>query len=140
MPELIQHIDAIGRQERRAVLYLAFHPEQRTALFGYRYTDDPVRSSILAWLDEQGIGWCPCLEYANENIMASWRGQVYLAVPYDDALPAYQILRDFLEHADGTGRHAGVRFMVISLATAARNAMHDEPGYLENIWGQVFQP
>jgi hypothetical protein len=37
---------------------------------------------------------------------------------------------------DGRMRVPGVRFMMMSLELANRNAQHDEPGYLENLWAQ----
>ena len=93
---------------------------------------------ILAWLDANNIAWSPCGEFANENVMASWCGQVYVTVPYEETLPVYRQLRDFLEYPDGSVRHAGVRFLIMTLATANRNSQHDKPGYLDNIWAARF--
>lgn len=138
MPQLIEHIDAIARREQRAVLYLEFHPEERSAQRRYQFQLDPARERVLGWLDANGIGFVPCGEYANPDRMASWRGQVCLAVPYDDALPQYQLLRDYLEHPDGSMRDEGVRFCVLGLEAANRNASHDAPGFWENLWADRF--
>lgn len=136
MPQLIVHIDAIARQEQRTMLYLEFHPTERAAWRTYRHEHDPVRAGILAWLDANDLDWTPCGEYANDQAMGSWRGQVCLAVPFDETVPAYLRLRDYLEYPDGRMRVPGVRFMMMSLELANRNARHDEPGYLENLWAQ----
>jgi hypothetical protein len=69
--------------------------------------------------------------------MGPYLGQVYLDVPYDESLPEYCVLRDYLEHPDGTMRHAGVRFCVMPLDYAMRNAEHDEPGFWER-WADGF--
>lgn len=43
----------------------------------------------------------------------------------------YLALRDYLEHPDGTKRHAGVRFYAMPIEHAMENAAHDEPGFRE---------
>jgi len=124
MPQLIEHIDAIARQKRRAVLYLEFHPA--TGWRHYRYQADAARDMVLAWLDAHQIGWQPCGPIADPCTMPPYLGQVYLDVPYDEALPAYRILRDYLELPDGSMRHAGVNFYALPLELADNIAEHDE--------------
>jgi len=134
MPQLIEHIDAIARQKRRAVLYLEFHPA--TAWRHYRYEADAARDAVLAWLDEHQVGWQPCGPYADPGTILPYRGQVYLDVPYDEALPAYRVLRDYLELPDGGMRHGGVRFYALPLDLAEKNAEHDDPGFWERAWAE----
>jgi hypothetical protein len=129
MPALIEHIDAIARQKGRAALYLEFHPQAAAERRAYDHDEDPMRAQVLAWLDANGVPWRPCGPLANPSVMASWRGQVYLDLPWDEDLPAYQVLRDYLELPDGSMRHAGVRFYAMPLELAMENAEHDEPGY-----------
>jgi len=135
MPELIEHIDAIARHQQRTVLYLEFHcaaaAEMTASRSSYYYADDDRRSAVLAWLDANGFGWGLCGEFADVNAMPSYKGQVYLEVPYDESRPDYCALRDFLEHPDGSMRHASVRFCVMPLDYAMRNAAHDAPGFWE---------
>lgn len=137
MPGQIEHIDAIARRKGRAVLYLEFHPLPYREWRGYRYEEDAARAAVLAWLDAQGLPWTACGPFADPCVMAPYLGQVYLDVAYDESLPAYRVLRDYLEHPDGTMRHEGVRFFVMPLDHAMRNAEHDEPGFWER-WAENF--
>lgn len=137
MPGLIEHIDAIARKKKRAVLYLEFHPQPSVDRKNYRFEDDPVRARVLTWLDAHGVPWTRCGPFADPCVMAPYLGQVYLDVPYDETLAGYQVLRDYLEHPDGTMRHEGVRFFAMSLDYAMRNAEHDEPGFWER-WAEDF--
>lgn len=137
MPQHIEHIDAIARKKGRAVLYLEFHPEPFKEWREYRYEDDATRDAVLAWFDSQAVPWVECGPFANPNQMAPYLGQVYIDVPYDDSLPAYCALRDYLEYPDGTMRHAGVRFYAMPLEYAMENAAHDEPGFWER-WAADF--
>jgi hypothetical protein len=137
MPGLIEHIDAIARKKGREVLYLEFHPESLSEWRNYRFEDDPMRAAVVAWLDAHAVTYHPCGPFANPNVMAPYLGQLYLEVPYDESLPGYRSLRDYLEHPDGTMRHPGVRFCAMPLDYALRNAEHDEPGYWER-WAEGF--
>lgn len=137
MPGQIEHIDAIARKQGRAVLYLEFHPQPYSEWREYRFEDDPMRASVLAWLDAHGVPWKECGPFANLRVMAPYLGQVCLDVPYDESLPEYRVLRDYLEHPDGTMRHDGVRFNVMPLDHAMQNAEHDEPGFWER-WAEDF--
>lgn len=133
MPELIEHIDAIARKKGRDVLYLEFHPS--TGWRRYRCDCDPMRDAVLGWLDEHQVNWVPCGPFAiPASLGPPYLGQVYLDVPYDEGLPAYRSLRDYLEMEDGSMRHTGVRFCVMPLVYATRNAEHDEPGFWERVW------
>lgn len=137
MPAQIEHIDAIARKKGRAVLYLEFHPRPFEEWRNYRYEDDPMRASVLAWFDAHGVPWIECGPFANPCVMGPYLGQVYMDVPYDESLPAYCALCDYLEHPDGTMRHAGVRFYAMPLDHAMQNAEHDEPGFWE-CWAEDF--
>jgi hypothetical protein len=130
---LIEHIDAIARRKGRAMLYLEFHPQTFSEWRRYRYGDDPMRTEVLAWLDTQGLGWHACGPFADPGVMAPYLGQVAIDVPYDETMPDYCRLRDYLEYPDGTMRHAGVRFCVMPLDYALRNAVHDTPGFWESV-------
>lgn len=134
MPALIEHIDAIARQNGRDALYLEFHPHEHWR--SYRYEEDSGRDAMLAWLDSQGFGWQPCGPFACPPTMLPWLGQVFVDVPYDESLAAYRTLRDHLELPDGSMRQPGVRFYVMPLTYASRNAEHDEPGFWERLWAQ----
>jgi len=137
MPGLIEHIDAIARKKGRTVLYLEFHPQPFSEWRNYEFDADTTRSAVLAWLDLHGVPWTRCGLFAKPRVMAPYLGQVYLDVPYDESLPEYCQLRDYLEYPDGSIRHAGVRFYAMSLDYAMQNAAHDEPGFWER-WAEDF--
>lgn len=134
---LLDHIDAIGRRLQRAVLYLEFHPLDIARCAAYRFDQDAGRDHILKWLDMQNIAWQACGPIASINGIAPYRGQVYLDVRYDETVPAYRLLRETLEHPDGTMKYAWVRFMVVPLEYAMHNAAHDVPGFWED-WAADF--
>ena len=134
MPDLIDNIDVIARRHQRAVLWLEFHP--RDDWRRYRFETDATRDTVLAWPGEQRIGWLPCGPFTIPGNTGPYLGQVYLDVAYDHSVPAYRVLCDFLEHADGSMRHPGVRFNVMPLDYAQRNAEHDVPGFWEQYWEQ----
>lgn len=90
---------------------------------------DPVRESVLNWLDEQGISWQPCGEVANENALHAYRGDLYVDAPFDPSDVRFQELLAYLENPDGTMRHPSVTFEYYPLAMAMKNAHHDEPGF-----------
>lgn len=139
MPELIEHIDAIARQMQRAVLYLEFHrvaTAELTALRrDYRYASDEARRAVLGWLDAHGLPRGSCGAYADVNLLLPYMGQIYLDVSYDESLADYRILRDYFEYPDGNMRHASVRFCVMPLDYAMRNAAHDAPGFWDR-WAE----
>lgn len=140
MPAVIRHIDAIAREKQRDVLYLAFHPvgpDGRRISQDYDWQADPVRARIIDWLDSTKLSWEPCGPYASVNVLAPYRGQIYLDVPYDESLDDYCKLRDFLEYPDGSIRHPGVRFYGLTLEQAMENAEHDTPGFWER-WAENF--
>ena len=137
MPKLLKHIDAIARQKQRDVLFLRFcgngpgdYPEDYD-----EWKRLPARKHITEWLDQNQITWFSCADYALENFMGPYLGQIYLDVPFDETDPSYQRLRDYLENPDGTTRHTGAWFILLPLERAMENAHHDEPGFWER-WAE----
>lgn len=142
MPMLIEHIDAIARKKQRDVLYLTFHPRKTPNTDpwdrpSYDWQQDPKREMVCNWLTEHNIAWQPCGHVASENMMCSYRGQIYLDLPYDDNDPLYVLVRDYLENPDGTMRFETVTFWYLPLERAMENAHHDEPGFWEK-WADEF--
>jgi len=129
MPELIEHIDAIARQRGRAVLYLEFHPTGRAERADYRYEDDTTRQAVLEWLATHGHEWVRCGPFAQPGTMRPYEGQICLGVEFNESLPEYREVRDYLEFPNGNMRIAGVRFYLLTLEYAMRNAEHDSPGF-----------
>ena len=149
MPILLEHIDAIARQKQRGVLYVEFHPlaldpdagkdmSERDIMAWKTMPDSawqslPIRQQLISWLDDQGIGWKRCGHYAQLGLMMGHRGQIYIDLPFDTTLPAFQALQAFLENPDGTMRYPKVFFIYCSLENAMDNAAHDAPGFWERL-------
>ena len=145
MPLLLEHIDAIARQKQRGVLYVEFHPlaldpeagESLSAqdVWAWKTMPDsawqalPIRQQIIDWLDAQGIGWQPCGHFADVGLMLGYRGQLYIDLPYDKSLPAFQVLQAFLENPDGSMRYPEAFFVYCSQDKAMENAAHDALGF-----------
>ena len=143
MPMLIEHIDAIARQKRRGVLYVVFDrpaPDNEDEILNrcdLEWQTLPIRQQVIDWLNAHGIGWKPCGHFANVSLMMGYRGQLYIDLPYDKSLPAYQALEAFFENPDGSMRYPEVLFFYCSLDKANKNAAHDEPGFWER-WAENF--
>lgn len=135
MPQLLEHIDAIARKLNRDVLYLEFLKAQRPHYENYRSLETRLR--ILQWLDSEGIEWRECGQTASETVMRSYAGEVFINVPFDESDDQYRKVQAFLEYADGTMRFEDVRFYVVSLQFAMKNAHHDEPGFWDR-WADNF--
>lgn len=149
MPVLIEHIDAIARKKNRDVLFVTFEPESPAlqqpegedyALFNWLNQDwnsHAIRKQVMEWLDENGIGWQLCGNFANPNVITPYMGQIYIDVPYDRNLPEYQKLEVFFENSDGSMRLPGVNFNYCPLEMAMKNAEHDEPDFWHR-WADGF--
>lgn len=132
MPQLTEHIDAIARKAGRDVLYLTFLDDPAGARVQERWDENPSRKEVVAWLDANGYEWRPCGEMASDKWMVeSYRGSIYIATPFDRNNGAYIKLEQYLEHPGGALRLPKMRFWVLQLSLAMRNAHHDEPGYWE---------
>ena len=134
MPQSIEHIDAIARSKGRDVLYVTFHQTLHDRLDWNRL---PVRGAIIAWLDAHNYAWSCCGDVGSTTFMGPYLGQIYIDVPFDEADPAYQSLRDFLEKPDGSMVFDDARFCYYPLQLAMKNAHHDEPGFWES-WANDF--
>jgi hypothetical protein len=142
MPQLIQHIDQIARQKQRAVLFLLFNDplkkgEDDGSWPAIDYQHHSARQTILAWFKAHGIAHYPCGHFASESWMMSYRGQIYIDIPFDESNPDYQKVRDYLENADGNMKMPGVKFCYLPLEIAMKNAHHDEPGFWDK-WAENF--
>ena len=145
MPQLLEHIDAIARQKQRGVLYVEFHPLALDPKAGESLSEQdvwawktmPIRQKIIDWLDAQGIGWQRCGHFADVGLMMGYRGQIYIDLPFDESLPAFQVVQNFLELPDGSMRFPEATFSFCPLDKAMENAAHDEPGFWEH-WAENF--
>lgn len=134
MPQLIEYIDAIARREARDVLSVSFFSGDSLEIlpdFDYELSD--ARKQITQWLDENGISWRPCGEFASENYILPYLGSIYIAIPFDLGDATYQKLADLLENPDGTMKLPGAYFFVTPLASAMKNKHHDDAGFWEKL-------
>ncbi|MBB5371074.1 MULTISPECIES: hypothetical protein [unclassified Janthinobacterium] len=131
MPQFLQNIDQIARAKQRDVLCLEFFSHVGD------YSANPMREKILAWLDQKVIAYRECGGYASETRMESYRGQIYIDLPYDLQDPVYLALEAYLEDADSTMRWEGVRFTLYTLGYCMKNAHHDAPGFWDQ-WADAF--
>lgn len=142
----IEHIDAIARAKKRDVIFVEFHQLEKGKRRKNRHPYDalvlewehlPARRKVIEWLDAQAIRWSPCGNFADLDYVLSYRGQLYIDLPYDSELPVFQQLTAFLEKPDGSTRIPGVKFLYCTLEQAMVNAFHDEPGFWER-WAESF--
>tara|TARA_B100000745_G_scaffold293026_1_gene234506 strand:- start:77 stop:478 length:402 start_codon:yes stop_codon:yes gene_type:complete len=132
--QLIDHIDKIARDKGRGVLFIHF---DRKVFLGYEYEDWDIRNQLIEWFENNGIAVYPCAHFASENGFESYRGQLYVDVPYVESDPDFQNVRDYLEYPDGNSRYHGVLFCYLSLDLAMKNKHHDEPGFWDR-WADNF--
>ena len=149
MPLLLERIDAIARQKQRGVLYVEFHPLARDPdagedlsehdIMAWKTIPDsawqslPIRQQLMSWLDYQGIGCQRCGHYAQLGLMMGYRGQIYIYLPFDTALPEFQALQAFLENSDGTMHYSEVFFIYCSFEKAMENVAHDKSGFWDGL-------
>jgi len=105
MPQLIDYIDKIARNKNRDVLYLLFKPQQgEDPLF---FDDEACkrRKQVIKWLEKNNIIYYPCMGAAVERAsLDSYRGFLYIDVPYDAANADFKKLSAYLEYPDGSMR------------------------------------
>lgn len=113
MSELLQHIDAIAREKNRDVLFIHFENFEDND-----QGDDPIRSIVLAWLEDHEIAYKPCMGLEQEGFIDTYSGDIYIDLPFDETDPTYQKLSEYLEDDEGNMMLDGVLFFVLSLETA----------------------
>lgn len=113
MPQLLQHIDAIAREKNRDVLFVHFENFEQDD-----QGDDPIRSIVLAWLEDHDIAYQPCMGLEQEGFVDTYSGDIYIDLPLDETDPTYQKLSEYLEDDEGNMMLDGVLFYVLSLETA----------------------
>lgn len=135
MPQLIPHIDQIARQKQRDVLTVEFYDDTSDANIDYQF--NASRETIMTWLITNDIPHYQCAQYASETRIVSYRGQIYIDVPYEPEDERFQRVTAFLENPDGTVELPDTWFHCYPLKDCIRNAHHDVPGFWEN-WAENF--
>lgn len=142
MPQVVEHIDAIARAKRRDVLFVEFYRiddngQRQKIIAAHEWSTWSFRVEVIDWLDAKGIGWSLCGHVSSTNMQMSYRGQIYIDIPYEPSAPLYAELAGFLEGTDGPVINAGVRFCCLPYEAAMANAAHDSPGFWEE-WAEEF--
>ena len=70
-------------------------------------------------------------------MLAAYKGQIYIDLPYNPKEKRCKLLATFLEMPDGTTRWPGVKLWLLPLAAANRNAHHDKLGFWDE-WAETF--
>jgi len=135
MPQLIDYIDKIARDKNRDVLYLLFKPQKGDDPFFFDYEACKRRKQVIKWLEKNNIIYYPCMGAAVERAsLDSYRGFLYIDVPYDEANADFKKLSAYLEYPDGSMRYDDMIFAYYPLEKAMKNKHHDEPGF----WDKFF--
>ena len=134
MPMLLEHIDKIARDLQRDVLFVAF---DRDTFPSYEVESYSARNDLLQWLDQNKIIYRECGPIASERGWESYRGQLYIDLPFDEKNKKYQLLDKHLSNEDNTPKIPGVLFFYLPLKVAMKNSHHDEPGFWEK-WAENF--
>lgn len=88
MPQLLQHIDHIAREKHRDVLTIEFH--NKASGFKLDYHRNESHKAILEWFIANDTPHYECGPYASETQIDSYRGQIYIDVPYYKNDPMFQ--------------------------------------------------
>ena len=164
---LIDHIDKIARDKKRAVLWIdcahhsyqggdkcdeygLFDTKKREFVDSENQSDSIIkyklcenfenygpRIQFLKFLDDNGIKHEPAGPFASENGFSSWDGMTYIDVPFDEENEDYIKVQKYLENEDGTSKDPNLSFFYLPLERAMENAHHDEPGFWEK-WAENF--
>lgn len=143
MPQILKHIDQIGREKQRDVLYIVFNEPKKDEdrwtdeYLSYKYKNDPVRNEFIQWLEENNIPYEECGPIASEFGWESYRGQLYIDVPMDENDERFLKLNEHLEYPNGEMKIEGIMYYHVPLIISMKNAHHDEPGFWEK-WAENF--
>jgi hypothetical protein len=146
MPMILDTIDKIARQKQCSVLFLDFHKciprcsddsDWFKRYVGVDWDNLPVRRQVIEWLNEAGVAWRPCGDFAGQGgwmILEGYFGTIYVDVPFDQQDPLFQKIDACFDLTDKgeSSRWPGVLFCYLTLEKAMENTHHDEPGYWDN--------
>ncbi len=131
MPKILKHIDQIGREKNRDVLYIEF---DRKVFAGYRYQNYQNRAELIEWLKTNDIAYEECFGYASDTGDESYKGQLYIDIPFDETLEKYNLLNNHIELKDGELRFEGIGLWTLLLEDANKNAFMDDPDYESTLY------
>lgn len=124
MPQLIISIDEIARRKQRDVIYVEFQNTEPGDRLDYRL--DPSRNAIFDLFTANGIPYFECGEFASDTGLASYRGQIYIDVPFDEDNPLFTNAVRLLTLVKTLAKDQTPQLFLLSLSNAMKNAHHDE--------------
>ena len=68
----------------------------------------------------------------HDNSPPSYRGEIFIDIPYDSTSPDYRELADFLEDEEENARIPGTQFCYLPLDSAIQNQARIDPNWVEN--------
>ena len=131
MARILKHIDQIGREKNRDVLFVQFN---KKVFPKYDYNNYKNRTELLTWLDKNNISYEDCFGIASDNGFESYRGQLYIDIVFDETLDSYNLLDNYIEPQDGVLRFEGIGLWVLPLSVSIKNAYMDDPNYEASIF------
>ncbi len=106
MPLNLTTIDYIARAEQRDVACVMFFDPRKPFPKSLSAAQQALRSAFIQFLEDHSILWCECLDPGSENLLPySYRGSLYIDVPYDVANPAFRLVADYLRTPGGEPRY-----------------------------------
>jgi hypothetical protein len=89
MPMMIKHIDKIAREKERGVLSVTFEGDKFET---DAYEEYAERKELIAFLEKNHIGYEMCGDIASETGWRSYRGQLYIDLPFVKENTQYMLL------------------------------------------------
>ena len=126
MARVLKHIDQIGREKNRDVLFIQF---DRKVFPKSDYKNYKNRAELLNWFDNNDISYEECFGVASDNGFGSYRGQLYIDVVFDETLDTYNLLNNHIEPQNGVFRFEGIGLWTVPLSMAMENSYMDDSDY-----------
>ncbi|MDF1878422.1 hypothetical protein JHD46_02070 [Sulfurimonas sp. SAG-AH-194-C20] len=134
MPLIIEHIDKIARDKQRDVIFIEFDREVYPS-YDYEKYEECIK--LLEWLESHDIAYRSCGPIAREDGWESYRGELYLDIPFDRENEKYQLICEHMDNPDGSFKIQGVNSWIFPLEVALKNKHHDEEGFWDK-WAENF--
>jgi hypothetical protein len=128
MVKLIKTIDAIARERRADVIFLATFDDN-----GRHTREHPAIMAATMWLTDEGIRWELCGGFQTGWISLEGGPRViFIDVPHEPGSGTLKKLEARFESGDGSPRIPGLILTLLTLDEAMENAEQDNPEFWDN--------